>query len=232
MTKANWTAIQRALGDVTVDGIQGAKTYASLHRAASEGRVTVAPRVAAPVGAKTDGLVDALRAASGGAVVASGGLKRIIMHWSAGSHVVSDLDREHYNFIVDGEGNVYPGRFSPEANIDTRDGAYAAHTLNCNTGSIGVAMAAMRGAVERPFLPGDQPITKVQLEAFTRMVADLARKYGIPVTRFTVLTHAEVQPTLGIAQRGKWDICWLPGMDNPGGAVEVGEALRAMINSH
>ncbi len=27
------------------------------------------------------------------------------------------------------------------------------------------------------------------------------------------LSHAEVQPTLGIRQNAKWDISWLPGMD-------------------
>jgi hypothetical protein len=108
-------------------------------------------------------------------------------------------------------------------------GQYAAHTLNCNTGSIGVAVAAMAGAVERPFNPGKAPITPAQVEGLVKLVRDLCRGYGIPVTRETVLSHAEVQPTLGIKQRGKWDIAWLPGMDAPGDPVKVGDHLRGLI---
>ena len=70
----------------------------------------------------------------------------------------------------------------------------------------------MVGAVERPFNAGRYPITPAQVDALARLCADLCRDYTIPVTRKTVLTHAEVQPTLGITQRGKWDVSWLPGM--------------------
>lgn len=155
-------------------------------------------------------------------------LKRIIMHWSAGGHNVSQLDKDHYHFIVSGSGEVVAGKHAPEDNISTRDG-YAAHTRMCNTGSIGVAMAAMAGAGDSPFNPGLQPITETQLAAFVALVRGLAEKYGIPITRETVLSHAEVQPTLGIKQRGKWDIAWLPGMAKPGDPVEVGDKIRALV---
>jgi len=46
-----------------------------------------------------------------------------------------------------------------------------------------------------------------------------------------VLTHAEVQPTLGVRQRGKWDITWLPGMEAPGDPIDVGDVLRAKISA-
>lgn len=49
------------------------------------------------------------------------------------------------------------------------------------------------------------------------------------MTRRTVLSHAEVQPTLGIRQRGKWDIAWLPGMAKPGDPVAVGDRLREQV---
>ncbi|MFG6081586.1 N-acetylmuramoyl-L-alanine amidase [Paracoccus litorisediminis] len=157
-------------------------------------------------------------------------MKRIILHWSAGGNAVSALDRQHYHFIIDGAGAVHDGNHKPEANASVlKTGAYAAHTLNCNTGSIGVALAGMAGAVDRPFAPGKQPITQAQIEALARLCADLCKRYGIPITRSTVLSHAEVQPTLGIAQRGKWDIAWLPGMTAPGDPVEVGDNLRARI---
>lgn len=156
-------------------------------------------------------------------------MKRITLHWSAGTHSVSPLDRRHYHFIIDGAGAVHNGNYRPEANERPRAGQYAAHTLNCNTGSIGVSLAGMVGAVERPFNPGRQPITDAQVDALVTLCADLCRRYGIAVTRQTVLSHAEVQPTLGISQRGKWDISWLPGMAGPGDPVAVGDQLRARI---
>ncbi len=159
------------------------------------------------------------------------GLSRIIMHWTGGAHVVSSVDRAHYHFIIGGDGSVHPGNHAPEANISVRDGAYAAHTADCNTGSIGVAVAGMHGALERPFSAGGFPIREVQVEALVRLVADLCRKYGIPVTPQTVLSHAEVEPTLGIAQAGKWDIAWLPGMNAPADPVAIGNTLRNRISA-
>jgi N-acetyl-anhydromuramyl-L-alanine amidase AmpD len=158
-------------------------------------------------------------------------MKRIILHWTGGAHTPSNLDKQHYHFIVDGAGKVHPGKFPVSANAAPVKGAYAAHTLNCNTGSIGVAVAAMAGAQERPFNPGSHPITPAQISAFVALCARLAKEYGIPVTRQTILTHAEVQPTLGIKQRGKWDICWLPGFPGPQDAVQTGDWLRAHITA-
>lgn len=158
-------------------------------------------------------------------------MDRIVMHWSAGSHAPSALDLSHYHFMVDGLGKVHPGKFAPEANRAPVKGRYAAHTLNCNTGSIGISLAAMAGAQERPFTAGNHPITERQLAAFVALAASLARQYGIPVTRQTILSHAEVQPTLGIAQRGKWDIAWIPGMAAPGDPVKVGDVLRERITA-
>ena len=158
-------------------------------------------------------------------------MKRIIMHWTAGSHNVGTSDKKHYHFIVDGAGKVHAGNHTPEDNLNTSDGKYAAHTLNANTGSIGVAVAAMHAAKDRPFHPGNYPITDNQLSAFVKLVADLSEKYDIPVERETILTHAEVQPTLGIKQRGKWDITWLPGMFEPEHPVSVGDDIREMIRA-
>lgn len=156
-------------------------------------------------------------------------LKRIVMHWSAGGHKASELDRKHYHEIVEGDGTRVEGDKLPEANNDTSDGHYAAHTRALNTGSIGLSMAAMSGAEERPFKSGRFPITEKQLDSFCGMVAEYANTYGIDVRRDTVLTHAEVQPTLGVRQNGKWDICWLPDMSKPGDPVEVGDRLRDMV---
>ena len=156
-------------------------------------------------------------------------MKRIIIHWTAGTKHISDLDRKHYHFIIDATGNVHEGDLRPEANNDCTDGNYAAHTRRCNTGSIGVALAGMHGAQESPFKAGGYPLAKEQFTALNRLCADLCETYSIPVTRRTVLTHAEVQPTLGIKQRGKWDIAWIPGMSGTGDPVMIGDQLRKMI---
>lgn len=159
-------------------------------------------------------------------------MQRIILHWTAGRHTPGSLEREHYHFIVAGDGSVVAGTLPPESNARIVSGRpYAAHTRGANTGSIGVAVAAMVGAVERPFKTGNHPITPAQVQALVRLVADLCRRYKIPVTRQTVLSHAEVQPTLGIAQRGKWDISWIPPMAAPGNPVEVGDRLRTLIQA-
>lgn len=158
-------------------------------------------------------------------------LKRIVLHWSAGGAKASALDREHYHFAVQQDGQVVAGIYKPEDNISASDGRYAAHTRNCNTGSIGIALCGMAGAVERPFNPGTAPITASQVDAFCALAARLGKQYGIPVTRQTVLSHAEVPPTIGIAQRGKWDIAWLPGMDKPGDPLTVGDVLRRKIET-
>ncbi|RMH21673.1 MAG: N-acetylmuramoyl-L-alanine amidase [Gammaproteobacteria bacterium] len=160
-------------------------------------------------------------------------MKRIIMHWTAGTHNVSKLDRTHYHYIVDGNGEIVEGIFRPEDNIPPlQSGRYAAHTWHCNSYSIGVSMAAMFQARQYPFDPGPYPITDVQLESFIKLVADLSAQYDIPVTRETILSHAEVEPTLGVRQRKKWDITWLPEMAEPMDPVEVGDRLRGMISNH
>ena len=106
---------------------------------------------------------------------------------------------------------------------------YAAHTLRLNTGSIGIAMCGMRDAKEHPFEAGPSPINETQFTAFCRVIADLCVEYSIPVTPMTVLTHAEVQPTLGVQQRGKWDISRLPWKPKLRGSRAVGDYMRYRI---
>lgn len=155
-------------------------------------------------------------------------MKRIVLHWSAGGHKANATDKKHYHIIIEGDGKIVRGNHAISANESTST-PYAAHTRGLNTGSIGVAVAAMRGAKERPFASGPSPITNAQVEVLVDQTASLCRQYGIPVTRQTVLSHAEVEQTLGVAQRNKWDIMWLPGMSATGDAIEIGDKLRARI---
>jgi len=107
-------------------------------------------------------------------------MKRIIIHWTAGTNTASALDKHHYHFIVEGNGNVVDGRYKPEDNESTATD-YAPHTRSLNTGSIGVSFAAMHGATERPFIAGKYPITKIQIDEMVNLVADLCIRYGIEV---------------------------------------------------
>jgi len=157
------------------------------------------------------------------------GLTRIIWHWTAGTYAVSATDRMRYHFIIDGDGTVAAGDRKPEDNISATDGTYAAHTRGANTGSIGVSVAAMHRAMERPFDAGAYPIKPVQIDALVRLSADLSRRYGIKPTPATMLSHAEVPITLGIKQAGKWDISWLPGMAAPQDPFGIGNILRARV---
>jgi hypothetical protein len=161
-------------------------------------------------------------------------VKRIILHWTAGGHKANGVDLRHYHFVIEGDGTVVTGNQPVGANLrieNPSDGStYAAHTRGLNTGSIGIALAGMRGAKERPFSAGPSPITHAQIDALGKLAARLAVQHRIPVTRETILTHAEVEPTLGVKQRGKWDITWLPGM--PAAVIDpirIGDMLRARI---
>jgi len=158
----------------------------------------------------------------------AGGLVRIIMHWTASAYSVGG-NVNHYHFVIDGDGEVFNGKLKPEDNIKTNDGRYTPHVLNANTGAIGVGMACMRGAVEVPFRWGNYPMREVQVDSMCRLVGKLMNQYGIALDRRTVLTHAEVQPTLGIRQRGKWDITCLPGDTRSRNAITVGDELRQRI---
>lgn len=156
-------------------------------------------------------------------------LKRVVIHWTAGTNKVNEIDKEHYHFIVDGTGKVVNGDHRPEDNLSISDGIYAAHTRGANFGAIGVSMAGMMGAVG-PGKLGLYPLTKIQWDACMALVKKLAKKYGIPVLRTTILTHAEVQKTLGIQQRGKVDIAFgVPGKPELNTATAVGDYIRASV---
>lgn len=158
-------------------------------------------------------------------------MQRIIVHWTAGGNKASATDRKHYHLLVEGDGKLVRGDPPITANAAPIKAGYAAHTLNCNTGSIGVSLCGMAGAVERPFSAGKSPITMQQWAALPAILAALCRRYSIPVTPGTVLSHAEVQATLGIAQRGKWDIAILPFDPSLNTARKVGDQMRAAVKA-
>lgn len=158
-------------------------------------------------------------------------MQRIVFHWTAGTNKASATDKKHYHILIEGDGTVVRGIPSIDLNDAPLKAGYAAHTLNLNSDSIGVSLCGMAGATESPMNVGKYPITKAQWDKLAEVIAQLCDRYAIPVTRKTVLSHAEVQPTLGITQRGKWDVAVLPPDPSVKGAIAIGDKLRAAVTA-
>lgn len=136
-------------------------------------------------------------------------MQRIIGHHDGGGYHPSVVSKNAYHRLITEDGSVVDGTHPIEANSPQRKlvaGSYAAHCLNLNSGSIGLAICAMHNADwADPWGSTKFPVTYEQVQSFVKETARLCRLYGIPVTRRTVLTHAEVQTTLGVKQKSKWD---------------------------
>lgn len=158
-------------------------------------------------------------------------MTRVVAHWSAGGYKASELDKEHYHIIVEGSGMVVRGDHEIADNVNVSDDDYAAHTRGCNTGAIGVSLACMAGAIESPFNAGKFPMTELQWYRAMEVIAHLAEFYKIPVTDKTILSHAEVQPNLGIKQAGKWDFTRLAFAPGIIGAKACGDKMRADVKA-
>lgn len=156
-------------------------------------------------------------------------MARVIVHWTAGTYTVSALDRDHYHLIIGGDTKLVRGARPISGNSAVNPvGARASHTLNCNTGSIGYALACMGNAVQSPFDAGKWPLKREQWDAMIPDLAQLCQRYRIPVTDKTLLSHAEVQANLKITQRGKWDIAILPFDLRYKTARAVGDLMRKL----
>ncbi len=158
-------------------------------------------------------------------------MKRIIVHWTAGTYEATEHDRKFYHYLIDGDNKIVKGRYSVSDNESVADGVYAAHTAGTNKDSIGVSLCGMAGAKENPFNAGKYPLKNSQWRTMLWLVARLCKEYKIPVTNKTLLTHAEVQSNLGNPQKGKWDITRLPFDNKVIGAKAVGDLLRKEVKS-
>lgn len=139
-------------------------------------------------------------------------MKRIIIHWTAGTYQPNNSDFEHYHYLINGDGLVIKGKYTPEDNENVNDGKYAAHTGGGNTGSIGVAMCGMANySPQRGIDSTKYPLTKVQCERCFKLIAQLSKKYNIPITPQNVMTHYEFgQAHPNTSSAGKIDIITLP----------------------
>ena len=153
--------------------------------------------------------------------------RRIILHWTAGTYQAGNLEREHYHYLIEGDGRPIEG--VPVA-WNMRDvsqgGRYAAHTRALNSYGVGVAFCGMLGATRTDF--GQYPLTEEQVRCGCIFVGCLCHLWNLPVNENTVFTHAEAERLHGVPQLGKWDIDvlpWAPTMT----PREVGDWLRSQI---
>lgn len=160
-------------------------------------------------------------------------MNRLILHHTGGGYLPSKEDLAAYHEIVDGNCRVHTGNHPISANAPGQRlvaGRYAAHVAGLNTGSIGLAMACMADGVwSRPFESRFFP-KETQVRAMIRRSADLCIEYDIRPTDKTVLTHAEVQGTLGVKQKNKWDFDYDPfGEMISRDPSHIGSMLRDLI---
>ena len=156
-------------------------------------------------------------------------LKRIIIHWTAGTYKPNSDVLNHYHYAILENGNILPCNHRPEDNLNCQDGNYAAHTGGGNTGSIGIAMCGMYIPKGYTVKQTDYPLTKKQCEACFKFVAELADKYNITVTPETVMTHYEFglkNPKTSSA--GKIDIIYLPAYPHLKQS-EIGDFIRNKV---
>lgn len=137
-------------------------------------------------------------------------MKKVVIHWTAGANQPNNTDYEHYHFLVNKDGIVIAGKYTPEDNENCNDGKYAQHCGGGNTGAIGVSMCGMYGFKDKNNV-GKYPLIKKQCEATFKLVAELCKKYNIAITNKTVLTHYEFgQSHPNTSSYGKIDIVYMP----------------------
>jgi murein L,D-transpeptidase YcbB/YkuD len=159
-------------------------------------------------------------------------INRVVWHWAVSGYTPNSTSLKAYNYVIDGDGKIHSGvRDSGNfAGASMAKGTYAAHTRALNSGSLGISVAAMVGAKEIPFTAGSAPMKENQIEALLQITAEKMLQYGVELSPRTILSHAEVQPTLGVSQAGKWDYMWLPGMANTMNAIDIGNVLRERLS--
>lgn len=155
-------------------------------------------------------------------------LTKICLHWTAGASYPCNVDLKAYHFLVDKDGKVYQGHFKPEDNIICKPNKYAMHCGGGNTGCIGLSALGMAG-----FNLKDKktkyPLTKIQVEALCKLIAELCTKYKIEISEETVFTHWEFgQKHPKTRSFGKIDFTYLPYLPNLQ-PKEVANYLREKI---
>lgn len=155
-------------------------------------------------------------------------MKRIIIHWTAGTYFPNNIDLEHYHFLIDKNGNIHKGKYKPEDNENCCDGKYAQHTGGGNTGSIGIALCGMYGFKNKNEL-GNYPLTPVQCQSLFNFLVELSKKYNIQISENTVMTHFEFgKKNPNTSSKGKIDIIFLPPFPEIS-EDKIGDFIRSSV---
>ena len=156
-------------------------------------------------------------------------LDKITLHWTAGRNKPSAHELECYHFLIDSDGNLYKGKYSPEDNISTADKKYAQHCGGGNTGNIGIAFCGCYVPNGIPVKNTQFPLTRVQLEKGFKLCADLSKKYNIPIDKKHIFTHYEFGITHPhSSSSGKIDITYMHPFPNENKNT-CGDFIRAKI---
>lgn len=155
------------------------------------------------------------------------------MHWTAGDY---ETVFPAYHFCLSGAREIVV-HHTHDLRANMRDvGAepslpYAPHTRRRNAWSIGLSIAAMRGATPSNF--GEFPLTEEQLDGLCCVAAKLATFYAIDVE--AIRTHAEagrVEGYFGDGDEQRWDIARLRPSNEPlveSEATTTGDWFRSRI---
>ena len=153
--------------------------------------------------------------------------KNIVLHWTAGGSYPNDIDKSSYHFLVDCEGKVYQGKYTPEDNLNCTDGKYAPHCGGGNTGRIGLALCGMHG-YNNSLKYTKYPITRKQFESACNLAAQLCIKYKLKPEQ--VITHSEFGKQFpNTSSAGKIDIDYIPYLSLYG-TETVAKYIRNKVN--
>jgi len=153
-------------------------------------------------------------------------LNKICLHWTGGNNYPCETDLNAYHYCAAKDGKIYQGKFTPEDNLNCKDGRYAKHLGGGNTGCIGISLCGMRGFNPKT-KETDRPITEKQVESFCCLAAYLSVKYNIQTDKNTVFTHYEFDQKQ-TKQKGKTDITFISYLPNLQ-KERVGDYLRNKI---
>lgn len=146
---------------------------------------------------------------------------------TGGGNYPNEVDKGAYHFLVDKDGVIHKGFYSPEDNLDCTDGNYAAHCGGGNTGRIGVALCGMYG-FNNSMKFTKYPITAKQLESAMELCSKLCKKYKLKPNQ--VITHAEFGNKFpNTSSYGKIDINYIPYISLEG-IDKVGSYIRNKVN--
>ena len=156
-------------------------------------------------------------------------LTKICNHWTAGNYEPCPQDLNSYHYLINDKGYIYLGAYTPEDNINCKDGKYAQHCGGGNTNCIGISACGMVGYSQKDKY-SKCPLTKKQIENLCCLNAYLSLKYKIPVNNKTIFTHYEFdhcrQKKL---RKGKIDITYIHYLPNLT-PDSIGKYLRQKIS--